>query len=163
MLCIVCRWFLCVVFTAPNKPSAGQSPPAPSGERQLDMKTMYKYVVSKLSPYWTTVGDYLEYSVVERNSFRGANNKKSLATLLENWISTDNGRKPKTWSTFIRVLEELDQDLSISVGNQICASLESEVFSPSGTLSCVVASTLIGHSITCYLFIHTHHDKSVEY
>ena len=128
-----------MVFTAPNKPLAGQSPPAPSGERQLDMKTMYKYVVSKLSPYWTTVGDYLEYSVVERNSFRGANNNKSLVTLLENWISTNNGRGPKTWSAFIGVLEELDQDLSISVGSQIYASVESEVFSPSGKLSCVVS------------------------
>ena len=108
------------------------------------MKTMYKYVVSKLSPHWTTVGDYLEYSVVERNSFRGANNNKSLATLLENWISTDNGRKPKTWSTFLDVLEELDQDLSISVGSEICANLEPEVFPPSGKLFCVVASALIG-------------------
>ena len=133
-----------MVFTAPNKPSAGQSPPAPSGERQLDMKTMYKHVVSKLSPYWTTVGDYLEYSVVERNSFRGANNNKSLATLLENWISTDNGRKPKTWATFLDVLEELDQDLSISVGSEICANLESEVFPSGGKLFCVVASALIG-------------------
>ena len=93
---------------------------------------MYKHVVSKLSPYWTTVGDYLEYSVVERNSFRAANNNKSLIALLEDWISTDNGRKPKTWSTFIVVLEELDQDLSISVGREIRTSLDAEMFSPSG-------------------------------
>ena len=91
------------------------------------MKTMYKYVVNKLAPHWTTVGDYLEYSVHERNGFKGADDKKSLIALLENWISTDSGMKPKTWSTFIGVLMELYQDLSISVCNEICARLEREL------------------------------------
>ena len=136
------------MFTAPNKPTSAQSPAA-SSQAPLDMKTMYKYVVGKLSPYWTTVGDYLEYSIVERNSFRGANNNKSLAILLENWISTDNGRKPKTWLTFSKVLEELDQDLSISVGSEICASLKREVFSPSGMLFCVVCV----FTVHLYIFI----------
>ena len=121
---------ICCV-TVPNKPSIGQSPSS-SSEAQLDMKTMYKCVVSKLSPYWKTVGDYLEYSVVERNNFRSANDNKSLTALLENWISTDNGRMPKTWSTFIEVLKELDEDLGISVGSKISATLNAEVFSPSG-------------------------------
>ena len=117
--------------TAPNKPTAEQLPLTRS-EAPLNMKTMYKHVVSRLSPYWITVGDYLEYTVVERNSFRAANNNKSLTALLENWIITDNGRKPKTWSTFIEVLEVLDQDLCISVGREISASLGAEVFLRSG-------------------------------
>ena len=91
------------------------------------MKVMYRCVVNKLSPYWTSVGDYLEYSVAERNSFKGANNNKSLAALLENWISTTNGREPKTWLTFFKVLSELDQDLSISVGSVICTSIQTEL------------------------------------
>ena len=142
----MCRCYPCAYVIAPNKPSSGQSPPS-SSEAPLDMKTMYKHVVSRLSPYWTTVGDYLEYSVVERNSFRAANNNKSLTALLENWISTNNGRKPKTWPTFIKVLEELDQDLKISVGSEICASLERETFSPSGKLFCVVVYS--SQSVTC--------------
>ena len=77
------------------------------------------------------MGDYLEYSVAEMNSFKGANNDKSLAALLENWISTDNGRKPKTWSTFFKVLNELDQDLSMSVGREICARIQVELAAPS--------------------------------
>ena len=108
------------------------------------MKTMYRCVVKKLAPYWTTVGGYLEYSVRERNAFEGANDKKSLVAVLENWIGTDNGRQPKTWSTFIRVLIELDQDLSISVGSEIRARLERElsssVSSSSGKLLCTVCS-----------------------
>ena len=51
---------------------------------------------------------------------------RSLIAVLEDWIITDNGREPKTWPTFIEVLRELDQDLSISVGSEICASLERE-------------------------------------
>ena len=98
-------------------------------EKKCDMKLMHKYVVSKLAPYWTTVGDYLEYSVHERNAFEGADNKKSLVAVLENWITTDNGRQPKTWLTFIGVLMELDQDLSISVSSEICARLERELSS----------------------------------
>ena len=131
-------------ITALNKTSSGRSPPS-SSEAQLDMKTMYRHVVSKLSPYWTTVSDYLEYSVVERNSFRAANSKKSLTALLENWISTDNGRKPKTWSTFIEVLEELDQHLSISVGREIGTSLNAKVCSPSGKWHCVVVQSYLWH------------------
>ena len=95
------------------------------------MKIMYRCVVSKLSPYWTSVGDYLEYSVAERNSFKGASNNKSLAALLENWITTSNGRKPKTWSTFFKALNELDEDLSMSICKEICASIQAELASPS--------------------------------
>ena len=103
---------------------------------------MYKCAVSKLAPYWRTVGDYLEYSVVQRNGFRNADNdnKKSLVAVLENWISTNNGREPKTWPTFIKVLWELDQDLSISVGSEICASLEREGVSSNSKLLFIVHS-----------------------
>ena len=122
-------YYPCNVFTGPNKPTTAQS--TPPTKKPLNMQMMYKHVVSKLSPYWTSVGDYLEYSVAERNSFRGANNNKSLAALLENWISTSNGREPKTWSTFFKVLNELDEDLSMSVGRVICASIQAELASPS--------------------------------
>ena len=116
---------------------------APPTEGKCDMKTMYKCVVSKLTPYWTTVGDYLEYSVRERNNFKGADNKRSLVAVLENWIGTNNGRQPKTWSTFTTVLMELDQDLGISVGSEICASLG--VFT-SGKLLIIVHSYVISIS-----------------
>ena len=112
-------------MTGPNKPTTAQS--TPPTQKPLNMKIMYRCVISKLSLYWTSVGDYLEYSVAERNSFKGASNKKSLAALLENWISTTNGRKPKTWLTFFKVLSELDQDLSMSVGREICASIQAEL------------------------------------
>ena len=110
------------------------------------MKLMRKYVVSKLALYWTTVGDYLEYSVRERNAFKGTDDKKSLIAVLENWICTNNGRQPKTWSTFTRVLMELDQDLSISVGSEICARLDSELLSGAAGSTSKLLYTLCVHN-----------------
>ena len=113
---------------------------APPTEKKCDMKTMYKCVMSKLAPYWRTVGDYLEYTVKQRNSFKCADDRSSLVAVLENWIDTNNGRDPKTWSTFIKVLMELDQDLSTSVGNEICARLERELLSSASKLLHIVCS-----------------------
>ena len=93
---------------------------------QYDMKIMYKYVVNKLAPYWVTVADMLEYSVADRNCFRRDDNRSSLVAMLENWIITDNGREPKTWPTFMKVLKEVDEDQSISVGHDICVKLEKD-------------------------------------
>ena len=140
------------MFTGPNKPSPGHSMnQSPSGlttpptGKKCDMKIMYKHVVNKLSPHWKSVGDYLEYSVVERNGFRRGDDKKSLVALLENWIDTDNGREPKTWLTFIKVLGELDQDLDISVGSEIRTNLEKEIMSPSGKLFVLLCVQFIAY------------------
>ena len=119
---------------------------APPTEMKCDMKLMRKCVVSKLAPYWTTVGDYLEYTVLERNAFKGTDNKRSLIAVLENWIGTDNGRQPKTWSTFIRVLMELDKDLCISVGSEICAKLEREGVLTTSKLLIIVHAYVISIS-----------------
>ena len=130
----------------PSNQSAGTT--TTPTENKCDMKTMYKCVVSKLAPYWTTVGDYLEYSVHERNTFKGPDDKKSLVVMLENWIGTDNGRQPKTWSTFIRILMMLDQDLSISVGSEIRARLERELSSSVSSSSGKLLYTVYVHNIT---------------
>ena len=95
------------------------------------MKTMYKCGVRKLAPYWVTVADFLDYGVAERNSFRRGDNKDSLVAVLENWITTDNGREPKTWSTFAKVLTEVDEDQSILLGRDICVRLQAERILPS--------------------------------
>ena len=134
--------FIAFIFTGITKNGHSTKNGKPSNPRtpteKCDMKTMYKCVVKKLAPHWTTVGDYLEYSVRERNAFKGPDDKKSLIAVLENWIGTDNGRQPKTWSTFTRVLMELDQDLSITVGSEIHASLEKEGVLTSSKLLIVV-------------------------
>ena len=107
-----------------NQPAPRVTPPPV--ERKCDMKTMYRCVVNKLAPYWVTVADFLEYSVGERNGFRAEDNRRSLVAVLENWICTGNGRGPKTWPTFIKVLKEVDEDQSTSVGHEIFLRLQKE-------------------------------------
>ena len=102
-------------------------------ETKCDIRTMY-CVVNNLAPYWQTVGDYLEYGMHKRNSFKRETDKKSIIAVLEDWISTNNGRGPKTWATFTKVLRELDDDLSISVGSETCTKLEKELASSSSKL-----------------------------
>ena len=131
----------------PTNQSAATTIPT---ENKCDMKTMYRCVVKKLAPYWTTVGDYLEYNVRERNAFKGPDDKKCLVAMLENWIGTDNGRQPKTWSTFIRILMKLDQDLSISVGSEICARLERELSSSVSSSSGKLLYTVYVHNIIIF-------------
>ena len=106
----------------PTNQTAPRVTPPPV-ERKCDMKTMYKCGVKKLAPYWITVADFLDYGVAEKSSFRCNDNKDSLVAVLENWITTDNGREPKTWSTFAKVLTEVDEDQSISLGHEICVKL----------------------------------------
>ena len=95
----------------------------PPVEWNCDIKTMYKCGVKKLAPYWITVADFLDYGVTEKSIFRCDDDKDSLVALLENWITTNNGRGPKTWSTFAKVLTEVDEDQSISLGHEICVKL----------------------------------------
>ena len=71
---------------------------------------MYKCVVSKLAQHWFVVGDYLEYPLDARKEFYRLCNgdpKECIKMLLDDWIGTENGRKPKTWLKFVEVLEEI--------------------------------------------------------
>jgi len=74
------------------------------------MKLMHKCVVSKLAQHWSVVGDYLEYPLDARKEFYALCNgdpKECIKMLLDDWIGTENGRKPKTWLKFVEVLNEI--------------------------------------------------------
>ena len=112
-----------------NQSTAGAV--APPTNNHCEMKTMYKHVVNKLSPHWEILCDYLEYGVAKKKEFKCEGDSKScLVAVLEDWISTDNGKRPKTWSTFVEVLHEINQlttntgDLELSkVTNEVINSL----------------------------------------
>jgi len=76
---------------------------------QMNMKLMHKYIVSNLSKHWGALSDFLEYPTSVKKTFSRPNPWDSMMLLLEDWISTDNGRKPKTWEVFIEVLNELGE------------------------------------------------------
>ena len=78
----------------------------------IDMKLVHKHVIPRISAEWETVSAYLEYSVQIKNSIRAAHRgfpKECCAALIEDWIGSDNGVKPKTWKTLIEVLSEISE------------------------------------------------------
>ena len=68
---------------------------------------MEKHVIPRISADWDTVAAYLEYTIPVKNTIKKANRgqpRKCCTALLEDWITTDNGVKPKTWEKLIEVL-----------------------------------------------------------
>ena len=71
---------------------------------------MHKHVIPRISAEWETVAAYLEYNIATKRSISKANRgipKDCCIELLEDWITTDNGVKPKTWEKFIEVLSDI--------------------------------------------------------
>jgi len=75
----------------------------------ISMRLMHKFVVNNLANYWSEIADFLEYPLDLKRSFYHDDPNKAIKALLEDWIISDNGRKPKTWSTFVQVLKETGQ------------------------------------------------------
>jgi len=76
------------------------------------MKLIRKHVIPRISAEWEIVSAYLEYSVQMKNSIRAAHRgfpKECCAALIEDWIGSDNGVKPKTWQKFIEVLSKISE------------------------------------------------------
>ena len=74
------------------------------------MKLMHEHVIPRISAEWETVAAYLEYNIATKRSISKANRglpRECCTALLEDWITTDNGVKPKTWEKFIEVLSEI--------------------------------------------------------
>ena len=83
---------------------------APTGQPAIDVKLLHKHVIPRISAEWQTVAAYLEYSIAVKNIISRTNKglpKDCCIELLEDWITTDNGVKPKTWEKLIEVLSEI--------------------------------------------------------
>ena len=68
---------------------------------------MDKHVIPRISAEWETVAAYLEYTISMKKIIRKENRgqpRECCTALLQDWITTDNGVKPKTWEKFIEVL-----------------------------------------------------------
>ena len=80
------------------------------GHTIKDTKLMHRHVIPRISADWQTIAAYLEYSIAMKNIINKANRglpRDCCTQLLEDWISTDNGVKPKTWEKLIEVLSEI--------------------------------------------------------
>ena len=72
------------------------------------MRLLHEIVVPRIAADWSIVADYLEYKVEYKRIIkkRGQNNPvKCCVELLEDWLSSDRGVSPKSWSRLIKALK----------------------------------------------------------
>ena len=76
------------------------------------MWPLKKIVIPKIAADWNDVAYCLDF---ELHTIRMIENKhgndcgKCCEELLRDWISTNHGKKPKTWTTLLESLHEIDQ------------------------------------------------------
>ena len=76
------------------------------------MHDLNRIVVAKVSAEWEDIAYALQYDIpaVEKiNEKHGGNFIKCCKELFKNWLSTDNGAKPKIWETLLDKLKEIEE------------------------------------------------------
>ena len=102
------------------------------------LKWMHKIVVPNISFCWKKVADFLEYSISKRKEIeerQRGDPTKCCVELLEDWVSTDNGVKPKTWSKLLSLLKEITElrNISLTIEKQL---LEENLIYKKGKKGC---------------------------
>ena len=88
------------------------------------MADINKIVIPRIQAEWEQVAYALRYSIptVKAIKENHQNSKKCCLELFVDWLSTDHGAGPKTWSTLIEKLKEVE-DLTAAT-NDIVGELE---------------------------------------
>ena len=91
---------------------------------ELSMKWIRKIVIPNVSYCWKEVADFLEYPIPKKREIderQHGDPTKCCVELLEDWLSTDNGVKPKTWSKLLAVLNEISElrNVCLSIKEQL--------------------------------------------
>jgi len=76
------------------------------------MKDLHKTVFPKIAAEWKMVADYLNYDIPTINLIAETGKEDPMKCCIElfiDWLSTDNGLAPKTWSTLIETLKKIRQ------------------------------------------------------
>ena len=76
------------------------------------MRWMRIIVIPEISYCWRTIADYLDYPVAKKREIEEGQHgdpRKCCAELMEDWLTSDRGVKPKTWYTLVSVLKEVDE------------------------------------------------------
>ena len=82
------------------------------------MGDINKIVIPKIQAEWEDVAYALHYEIPTVNAIKATcndNPKKCCKELFKDWLSTDHGASPKTWSTLLDKLEEV-KDLATARG-----------------------------------------------
>ena len=76
------------------------------------MKELHKTVFPKIAAEWKIVADFLDYDIRTINLIAETGKEDPMKCCIElftDWLSTDNGLAPKTWSTLIETVNEIGQ------------------------------------------------------
>ena len=71
------------------------------------MRLLHEIVVPRIAADWSIVADYLEYEVEYKQIIKERfhhDPERCCVELLEDWLSSDRGVSPKSWSRLIEAL-----------------------------------------------------------
>ena len=74
------------------------------------MRLLHEVVVPRIAADWIIVADYLEYELEYKRLIRENcrdNPERCCVELLEDWLTSNRGVSPKSWSKLIEVLREI--------------------------------------------------------
>ena len=74
------------------------------------MRLLHEIVVPRIAADWSIVADYLEYEVEYKRVIKEKchdDPMKCCVELLEDWLSSNRGVSPKSWSRLIEALKEI--------------------------------------------------------
>ena len=74
------------------------------------MRLLHEIVVPRIAAHWSKVADYLEFELEDKKLIREKCNnipEECCVEVLEDWLSSDKGVTPKSWSRLIKVLKEI--------------------------------------------------------
>jgi len=74
------------------------------------MRLLHEVVIPRIAADWSLVADYLEYEVEYKKMIKKKHHHdptECCVELLEDWLSSDRGVCPKSWSKLIEVLRQI--------------------------------------------------------
>ena len=74
------------------------------------MRLLHEIVIPRIAADWSMVADYLEYELEYKRLIRENcrdNAQRCCVELLEDWLTSNRGVSPKSWSKLIGVLREI--------------------------------------------------------
>ena len=74
------------------------------------MWELIKIIIPKIKAEWESLAYCMRYTMQEVKVFRkdSQDSSECCRCLLENWISTDRGPKPKTYQTLLNHIKKID-------------------------------------------------------
>ena len=74
------------------------------------MRLLHEIVIPRIAADWSLVADYLKYELEHKQQIREKcrdDPERCCVELLEDWLTSNRGVTPKSWSKLIEVLREI--------------------------------------------------------